>query len=959
MGYFQPGTKVQVGNHRVVVEKYLSEGGFAHVYVVRVPSAGGLTELAVLKRVAVPDKEALASMRTEVETMKKLKGHKHIVTYIDSHASQLKGGGYEVFLLMEYCDGGGLIDFMNTRLKDRLTEPEILKIFSDACEGLACMHYLKPPLLHRDLKVENILITRTSSGKLYKLCDFGSTAPPRPAATSVVEGKLIEDDVQRHTTLQYRSPEMIDVYRKQPIDEKSDVWALGVLLYKLCYYTTPFEEQGQMAILIAKFRYPPYPKFSDRLKKLIAEMLMEDPKKRPNIYQVLAEVCSMRGREVPVKDIYSARTASDARDHQRLPSPVLNVKSPAALDNVRVPIEQTKQPSEITPMRRGRPVSPSKQLDAGTATAKRERDPFAALDSPSFDTRSRAVDELSSRFPPSNQFAILQSQRKSFDFEGTSAEGTPVKKTNLSDKLTNALADQAFATSTPRRRRTPSPPHDATPRTATAVSLRKAASPPRIETIPRPSNDKPLPMRPSANFNGTTAKPDSLVIPSKPPPISDRPIWRVPTPNEERADSREPPARPRLADRARPSSQYLDRSTFETSRPSLDRLRPPALDVPRSLHRSRSADEPTLSPTKTERMKAETETYAARDKATGHRHEPLEYETAVDDTNLSSVDYLRSLETEGALPARGSHRRSSSMFRHLKHASMPISSGSKNMFGGKFGNAFRRFEAGGTGGRRTSSKEDEAVGQSKDRPVGSNDIPRSFSPSNNVLTLVETEELPPEMRRELERRRLSLEERRVADVAAAHRASIASGNRAGPNRASAIQTRVKNLLDESGRTSPAKKTAHGYGKYTEDEDSRNSMNYTAPVTIDPHQASQLRQMTPEPARYQPSPAARQSIPQVKQRHPEAAMQPPSASASPTLAPIKHEKPVARPPAPTKPAALQSKAIDPRAVITDPSELDWQYDFSTRYPDLSLDLVESDIVGKQTPPRTTSLRVKDV
>ena len=269
-GTFAPGTKVQVGNHRVTIDKYLSEGGFAHVYLVRVPkSDNGTPETAVLKRVACADKDALANMRTEVETMKKLKGHSKIVTYMDSHASQLKTGGYEVFLLMEFCSGGGLIDFMNTRLQHRLTEPEILHIFSDVVEGVATMHYLKPPLLHRDLKVENVLITTVAGNKIYKLCDFGSTAPPRPAATTAAEGRLIEDDVQRHTTLQYRSPEMIDVYRKQPIDEKSDIWALGVLLYKLCYYTTPFEEVGQMAILNASFKYPAYPQFSDRIKKLI------------------------------------------------------------------------------------------------------------------------------------------------------------------------------------------------------------------------------------------------------------------------------------------------------------------------------------------------------------------------------------------------------------------------------------------------------------------------------------------------------------------------------------------------------------------------------------------------------------------------------------------------------------------------------------------------------------------
>jgi AP2-associated kinase len=62
---------------------------------------------------------------------------------------------------------------------------------------------------------------------------------------------------------------MIDVYRKQPIDEKSDIWALGVLLYKLCYYTTPFETQGQLAILNASFKFPAYPVFSDKVKKLI------------------------------------------------------------------------------------------------------------------------------------------------------------------------------------------------------------------------------------------------------------------------------------------------------------------------------------------------------------------------------------------------------------------------------------------------------------------------------------------------------------------------------------------------------------------------------------------------------------------------------------------------------------------------------------------------------------------
>lgn len=271
-GTFAPGTKIQIGTHRTVIQRYLSEGGFAHVYVVQILSSERRDEIAVLKRVAVPDKDALASMRTEVETMKKLRGTKHIVQYIDSHASQLRGGGFEVFLLMEFCGGGGLIDFMNTRLQHRLTEPEILKIFGDVCQGVATMHYLQPPLLHRDLKVENVLISKSSTSPstvLYKLCDFGSTALTRQAATNAAEARSAEEDVQRHTTMQYRSPEMVDVWRRQPIDEKSDIWALGVLLYKLCYYTTPFEEVGQMAILTATYKFPSNPAFSSRLRGLI------------------------------------------------------------------------------------------------------------------------------------------------------------------------------------------------------------------------------------------------------------------------------------------------------------------------------------------------------------------------------------------------------------------------------------------------------------------------------------------------------------------------------------------------------------------------------------------------------------------------------------------------------------------------------------------------------------------
>ena len=108
-----------------------------------------------------------------------------------------------------------------------------------------------------------------ASSRCYKLCDFGSAATPRAPGTSATECRAIEEDIQKHTTLQYRSPEMVDVYRRLPIDEKSDIWALGVFLYKFCYYTTPFEDKGTLAILNATFTFPSLPSYSTKIKNLI------------------------------------------------------------------------------------------------------------------------------------------------------------------------------------------------------------------------------------------------------------------------------------------------------------------------------------------------------------------------------------------------------------------------------------------------------------------------------------------------------------------------------------------------------------------------------------------------------------------------------------------------------------------------------------------------------------------
>ncbi|KIK30275.1 hypothetical protein PISMIDRAFT_671449 [Pisolithus microcarpus 441] len=292
-GTLAPGQTISVNKYTVQVEKYLSQGGFSHVYLVKTPAPIYNTTHHVLKRIAVANETMLAEVKKEVDIMRILKGHPNVVYLIDAAWHRMSNGQYEVFILMEFCQGGGIIDMMNRRLRKRLTEAEILQIFVDVCEGVAAMHNLRPPLLHRDLKVENIL---QSSSTTFKLCDFGSATPValKPPATTQ-EIRILEADLNRHTTLQYRAPEMIDPYLRRPVDEKSDVWALGVLLYKLCYYTTPFEEHGPLAILNVQYRIPPYPVYSPQLNALIASMLREHGTQRPSVFELLEQLHLMRG----------------------------------------------------------------------------------------------------------------------------------------------------------------------------------------------------------------------------------------------------------------------------------------------------------------------------------------------------------------------------------------------------------------------------------------------------------------------------------------------------------------------------------------------------------------------------------------------------------------------------------------------------------------------------------------
>uniref|UniRef100_A0A0N5A9W4 non-specific serine/threonine protein kinase n=1 Tax=Syphacia muris TaxID=451379 RepID=A0A0N5A9W4_9BILA len=294
------GTVVKLQNYTVVIEKKLAEGGFAIIYLVNDKS----NHQFALKRQFINDDRQLEACKRECCIIKCLQGHQNIIRYVDHLISRNKFGIYEYSLLTVYYKSS-VLQLMNERLMSRrsLSPVEILSIFCDICEAVARLHHSQTPVIHRDLKIENILIDDRgrSSSPRYVLCDFGS-ATTKVFSLETHSRQVIEDEILRYTTLSYRAPEMIDIYAGRPIGTKCDIWAMGVLLYKLCYFTLPFGESS-LAIQNCSYVFPNEPDCPKELRAIIKLLLQPDIDLRPDIYQVCCLAFEAAGKKCPVGNL--------------------------------------------------------------------------------------------------------------------------------------------------------------------------------------------------------------------------------------------------------------------------------------------------------------------------------------------------------------------------------------------------------------------------------------------------------------------------------------------------------------------------------------------------------------------------------------------------------------------------------------------------------------------------------
>ncbi|KAI4487969.1 hypothetical protein M0802_011673 [Mischocyttarus mexicanus] len=329
-----------VGRYTVTVEEVLAEGGFAIVFLVKAS-----TGRYALKRMYVNNEHDLNVCKREIQIASNLSGHKNIIGYVDSNITHTGGGVHELLLLMPYCKSQ-VLQMMNNRLQTGFNESEILQIFCDVCEAVSRLHHCQTPIIHRDLKVENILFADSGN---YVLCDFGS-ATAKVLNPSIQGAAVIEEEIKKYTTLSYRAPEMVDMYCGKSITTKADIWALGCLLYKLCFFTLPFGE-STLAIQSGNFTIPDNSRYSKALHCLIRYMLEPDPDVRPDIYQVSVIAFQIHGKECPVQNLHKAPTPTI----DSLPCPLMendNIKRSSSVRTPKPTPVATVEGTSVTPRQR-------------------------------------------------------------------------------------------------------------------------------------------------------------------------------------------------------------------------------------------------------------------------------------------------------------------------------------------------------------------------------------------------------------------------------------------------------------------------------------------------------------------------------------------------------------------------------------------------------------------------------
>ena len=261
------------------VERFLGEGAFAEVYRVNHRFLGRQA-MKVFKQ-TVTDVDEVEKMLGEAILLSKI-GHPNIVRVFDANVVDTKQGLCG-FFTMEYVPGGTLDKFWRSYGSKRIPVETCVDLMKQICRGLCVAHNANPPIIHRDIKPQNILVGYEVDGLRARLSDFGLAKEVNPLTLLATAAG----------TLAFKPPEAF-IGKKHSDSTSGDIFALGVTLYLLLTDELPFHVDSDLGWGqdTKKWKVPDKPSdwniaVNPKLDRIVMKCIEFDPQKR---YQTADEL---------------------------------------------------------------------------------------------------------------------------------------------------------------------------------------------------------------------------------------------------------------------------------------------------------------------------------------------------------------------------------------------------------------------------------------------------------------------------------------------------------------------------------------------------------------------------------------------------------------------------------------------------------------------------------------------
>lgn len=272
--------QVLLGN-RYALGKRIGVGGMAYVYEAEDVLLKRRVAIKILKQEFVEDADFLKKFENEAQSAAAL-SHANIVNIYDVGEDLLDGRQLH-YIVMELIEGTTLKDLI--RSSKHLDNAAIIKISTQIAKALQCAH--DHNIVHRDIKPANILITKNGD---IKVADFGIARLSTQATITYTSSIL--------GTVHYISPEQA---KGRFIDEKSDIYSLGVVMYEMATGSVPFDAENSVGIAIKHIQEDPIPPVETNpnlypgLNDIILTCLAKEPHER--FYSCNALIDTLEGAD--------------------------------------------------------------------------------------------------------------------------------------------------------------------------------------------------------------------------------------------------------------------------------------------------------------------------------------------------------------------------------------------------------------------------------------------------------------------------------------------------------------------------------------------------------------------------------------------------------------------------------------------------------------------------------------